>query len=119
MTCALRWASLKQSSGKSLATDVDIKRISILSFTHLFLQDLHVQIFKEVNRRWSTKAQFFLGIIGSPLLPFNLASAQGVTIYNPQQVMRQFGYDKGVVTLTGELSTSSALVPEQDLLVIV
>lgn len=33
-------------------------------------------------------------------------------MYNPQQLMRQFGYEKGAVVLTGKLSASSALVAE-------
>lgn len=31
-------------------------------------------------------------------------------MYNPQRVMRQFSYDQGTVSLTGELSTSDALL---------
>lgn len=39
-----------------------------------------------------------------------LESKKGVKY--PQQVIRQFGYDQGAVTLTGELSMSSAFVAE-------
>lgn len=35
-----------------------------------------------------------------------------MTVYNPQQVMRQFGYDQGVVLLTGKLCSSSVPVVE-------
>lgn len=55
-----------------------------------------------------TKAQFFLNVVAPTLLPFMLESKKGVTVYNPQRVMHQFGYDQGTVVLTGELSLSSA-----------
>lgn len=41
-----------------------------------------------------------------------LESKKGVMVYNSQQVTSQFGYDHGAVTLTDELSTSSASVAE-------
>lgn len=39
-----------------------------------------------------------------------LESGEGMTIYNPQRVTRQFRYDQGAVTLISELSTSNGLV---------
>lgn len=66
-----------------------------------------------------TKAQFFLGVIAPTLLPFILESKDGVTVYNPQRVMRQFDYEQSVVILTGELSTSSASVAEESFQVMV
>lgn len=77
-----------------------------------------VQIFEEVSLEvdlvprspFPVKAQFFLGVIAPSLLPFMLESKKRVTVYNPQRVIHQFGYNQGTVTLIGELSTSSALL---------
>lgn len=47
------------------------------------------------------KVQFFFDVVATMLLPFMLESRKGVTVYNPQQVMRQFGYDDdSLVTMT-------------------
>lgn len=47
------------------------------------------------------------------MLSFMLESKNGVKIYNPQRVTRQFAYDQGAVVLTGEQSASSASVGRQ------
>lgn len=49
-----------------------------------------------------TKGQFFLSVIVLMLLPFIIESEKGVTIYNPQRVMCQFGYDQIVLFLSGD-----------------
>lgn len=50
--------------------------------------------------------------MASNLLSFKLESREGTTIYNLSAVMRQFNYDQDVITLIGELYTSSAWVAE-------
>lgn len=46
------------------------------------------------------------------LTPPKLELGEGTMIYNPQQLTRHFGYDHGMVILTGELASSSALIAE-------
>lgn len=58
----------------------------------------------------SVKAQFLLGVIGLTSLPFMLQSKKVGNVYNPQRVMHQFGYDQGVVILSGDSFVPSAVV---------
>lgn len=51
------------------------------------------------------KDQFFLGVIAPTLLLYMIESTEGLTVYNPQRVLRQFGCDQGAVTLIDEQST--------------
>lgn len=81
-------------------------------------QRIHnAQLFDEDNREISltpretipVKSQALLEILAPTILPSKVDSEETITI---QGVLRQLRFDQGMVTITGELSISSALVVE-------
>lgn len=44
---------------------------------------------------------------------YQIGDRESVTVYNPQQVPRQFGYDQGVVLISRDTACSSSLVAEK------
>lgn len=49
---------------------------------------------------------FLLAVVGPALLPA-LETKESMTSYNPQQIMRQFGFHQGDVMMAGNKSLSS------------
>lgn len=91
-------------SSKLLATIIDKEEnFSLRLYVFVAIEIHKVQIFEEVSAEVvlvprlivPAKAQFFFGIIAPTLLMFSLVSGEGVTAYNRQRVMRQFGYNQG------------------------
>lgn len=52
-------------------------------------------------------ATFELALVAPALLPTKLDIEETVANYNPQRIMRQFGFDQGAVWIAGETCFSS------------
>lgn len=98
---ALRWAGLKQSSGKSLAKGIDKEKNFIFRPYTFVPTGIHkVRIFEEVNLEVVLMPQssfprrpVLLRRCGRHPASLKLKSEKGTKIYNPQLMMRQFSYD--------------------------
>lgn len=51
-------------------------------------------------------------VVSPTLLPFITVSKMGSISYNPQQVMRQLGYDQSAIQITGGMGCSDFLTAE-------
>lgn len=63
-------------------------------------------------RRVPTGLTAWLAIIAPTLFQFITESKTGVVSYNPQQAMRQLGYDQSAIQLTGEMGCSDSKTAE-------
>lgn len=122
---ALQWTCVKQSTDNSLVVFID-KEEKLQPQAAFVPTGIHrVHIFEEGSLEVvlvprssvPVKDQCFLGLIAPTLLLYMLEFAEALTVYNPQQMLRQFGCDQGAVTLIGEQPTSSSLLLRQDSLV--
>lgn len=97
-----RWVGVKQSIDKSLVVDIDTEYDFNLALRVCSYWDPSGLAFRGVEFDGDTGAaitspyegSIFFGVVASTLLRFISESKKGVTIYNPQRVMCQFGYVK-------------------------
>lgn len=97
----MRWACAKQSSDKSLAK-ITVKEENFNFRLYAFVPiEIHrVQKFEEVSLEATLvhclsvpmSAKFFFGVVAPTILPFKLEFEEGAIMYNPQWLVRQFGY---------------------------
>lgn len=102
------------------------RRITISSHIHILLMESPLR-YQEESREVTLvpridippRILFFLTVVAPVLIPSKLESNRTIISYNPQGIMKQFGFDQGSLIITGETSFLASVNNQNSLMVVV